>query len=69
MTPHCPKLARVVWRASSYSGASGNCVEVADLVNGHRAVRDSKDPTGPALMFTAVEWVAVTAGVRSGDFD
>lgn len=69
MTPYRPELARTVWRASSYSGASGNCVEVADLPNGHRAVRDSKDSTGPVLTFTAAEWAAVTAGVRSGDFD
>ncbi|MGH3965600.1 MAG: DUF397 domain-containing protein, partial [Pseudonocardiaceae bacterium] len=32
------------------------------------AVRDSKDPTGTALMFTATEWAAFTAGVRGGEF-
>ncbi|MGH8571011.1 MAG: DUF397 domain-containing protein, partial [Gammaproteobacteria bacterium] len=41
----------VTWRKSSYSnGSGGACVEVADLNHGSRAVRDSKDPTGPALM-------------------
>lgn len=35
----------------------------------HRAVRDSKDPTGPALTFTAAEWSAFTAGVRASEFD
>ncbi len=44
-------------------------MEVADLNHGSRAVRDSKDPTGPALMFTATEWAAFTAGVRTGEFD
>ncbi len=58
-----PELARAVWRASSYSAASGNCVEVADLPNGHRAVRDSKNPTGLILILPAAEWSAFTAGV------
>jgi hypothetical protein len=45
------------------------CVEVADLPNGAQAVRDFKNPTGPALTFTATEWAAFTAGVRNGQFD
>ena len=61
-------LSDMRWKKSSRSGAGNNCVEVADLDDG-RAVRDSKDPTGPALMFTAAEWVAFTAGVRAGEFD
>jgi hypothetical protein len=60
--------APVVWRKSSRSSHQGQCVEMADL-NGHRVVRDSKNPTGPALTFTAAEWVAFTAGVRAGEFD
>ena len=62
-------LAPAVWRKSTFSNNTGACVEVADLVGDGRALRDSKDPTGPALMFTATEWVAFTAGVRAGDFD
>jgi hypothetical protein len=57
------------WRKSSYSSDDGNCVEVADLPGGACAVRDSKQPTGPVLTFTATEWAAFTAGVRAGDFD
>lgn len=57
------------WRTSSYSSAQGNCVEVADLPDGGRAVRDSKDRTGPVLRFTADEWEAFTARVRGGEFD
>lgn len=64
-----PELARAVWRASSHSAASGNCVEMADLSNGARAVRDSKNPNGPALIFTVTEWQAFAAGVRAGEFD
>ncbi|MCA1676455.1 MAG: DUF397 domain-containing protein [Actinobacteria bacterium] len=57
------------WSKSSHSGTSGTCVEVADLDGAGRAVRDSKDRTGPVLRFTADEWAAFTAGVRSGEFD
>ncbi|MGH3569334.1 MAG: DUF397 domain-containing protein [Pseudonocardia sp.] len=58
-----------VWRKSTFSNNTGACVEVADLPGGGRGVRDSKNPTGPALMFTAAEWVAFVAGVRDGEFD
>ena len=64
-----PELAPVVWRASSYSGNSGNCVEVANLTNGAHAVRDSKNPAGPALTFIPANWSAFTSAVRSGEFD
>ncbi len=61
-------LAGAIYRKSSRSTATGNCVEVADLPGGHRAVRDSKNPAGPALAFTPAEWAAFTAGVRAGEF-
>ena len=57
------------WRKSTRSGQSGNCVEVADLPAGGRAVRDSKDPAGPVLRFTAAEWDAFVDGVKDGEFD
>jgi hypothetical protein len=60
----------LVWVKSSYSGAQGgNCVEVAANLNGIVAVRDSKDPEGPKLVFTPAEWEAFTAGVRAAEFD
>lgn len=61
-----PELAGAVWRVSSYSGNSGNCVVVAMLDHGDRAVRDSKHPDGPILTCTAAAWAVFTAGVRSG---
>ena len=58
-------LTSVSWRKSTYSGANGgNCIEVADLP-GTVAVRDSKDPDGPALLFTPAEWAAFTARVKA----
>lgn len=68
MSSHRADLARAHWRASIHSAASGNCIEVAYLSDGHRAVRDSKHPTGPKLVFTPAEWSAFTAGVRAGEF-
>jgi hypothetical protein len=63
-----PDLESAVWFKSTHSGNNGGCVEVA-FVDGAVGVRDSKDRTGPALVFTAAEWAAFVAGVRSGEFD
>jgi len=62
-------LSPAVWRKSTFSNNTGACVEVAYLPDGDHGVRDSKNPTGPALMFTATEWGAFTTGVRAGEFD
>ena len=60
-------LTSTAWRKSSYSGGNGgNCVEVAVLAGGGRAVRDSKDPAGPALTFSPAEWHAFTARLQAG---
>lgn len=65
------ELTDARWRKSSYSNNGGaSCVELAsDLPGGVIAVRDSKDRQGPALIFTAGEWAAFTAGIRDGDLD
>ena len=62
-------LSRAEWFKSSRSGATKECVEVAFLDGGMVGVRDSKNPTGPALVFTPGEWEAFTAGVADGEFD
>lgn len=48
------------WRKSSYSGgSSGDCLEVNDAARpAHVPVRDSKNPTGPAIIFSAPAWSA-----------
>lgn len=60
-------LRTTTWRKSSYSNPSGNCVESAELAYGV-AVRNSRFPDGPALVFTAAEWDAFLRGVKDGDF-
>ncbi|MFB4285980.1 DUF397 domain-containing protein [Nonomuraea sp. MTCD27] len=60
---------QLTWSKSSFSGQGDNCVEVADLPHGGRAVRDSKDPDGPVLKFTASEWEAFRRGMKAGEFD
>ncbi|MGH3627474.1 MAG: DUF397 domain-containing protein [Sciscionella sp.] len=57
------------WHTSSYSGSSGNCVEVAPLDDGGVMVRDTKDRSLAAHSYTAAEWTAFVAGVKAGEFD
>lgn len=60
-------LPAVAWRKSSYSNPSGNCVEAALLAD-RVALRNSRFPDGPALVFTEAEWAAFLQGVKEGDF-
>lgn len=61
-------LSKAEWFKSSYSGNNGGeCVEVA-FVAGVVGMRDSKNPTGPALVFTPGEWDAFLAGAADGEF-
>ncbi|PRW64866.1 DUF397 domain-containing protein [Actinopolyspora mortivallis] len=62
-------LSDAQWRRSRHSGAIGNCVEVAALDEGEVAVRNSRDPQGPALLYTRAEMAAFVAGAKDGEFD
>lgn len=57
------------WMKSSYSGGNGACVEVKAPTTQAIAVRDSKDPHGPALSFAPEAWAAFIAEVSGGAFD
>lgn len=68
MTIKADALTGAAWFTSSYSNnQGGECVEGARLAEG-MAVRDSKDPHGPALVFGVEAWTAFTAAVREGEF-
>jgi hypothetical protein len=59
-------LSRAVWRKSSYSnGQGGDCVEVARNLPGIVAVRDSKNPDGPALIVSRDEWARFITRLRA----
>lgn len=62
-------LQGIIWRKSRYSNPSGNCVELAELPDGGIAVRNSRHPSGPALIYTRAELAAFVHGVKKGDFD
>jgi hypothetical protein len=61
-------LTGASWFKSSYSNNGGDCVEVAANIPGITPVRDSKDPEGPALVFSADAFAAFVASVKSGEF-
>lgn len=63
-----PSVLRLVWRKARSSTAHGACVEVAN--GGHVvAVRDSKNPQGAILTYTATEWQSFLDGAKRGEFD
>ncbi|WP_328842878.1 DUF397 domain-containing protein [Streptomyces sp. NBC_00258] len=63
------QIQDVTWVKSTASQGAGNCVEVACLPDGRVALRNSRHPGGPALVYTREELAAFVAGARNGEFD
>ncbi|MFJ5075589.1 DUF397 domain-containing protein [Streptomyces sp. NPDC088553] len=62
----CAPLGAAAWQKSSYSGdTGGQCIEVADLA-AHIAVRDSKNPEGPAFLATPAAFTAFVSAAAEG---
>ncbi|MCF3100493.1 DUF397 domain-containing protein [Streptomyces roseoverticillatus] len=62
-------LEGVAWRKSRHSNSQGSCVEFAKLPGGGVAVRNSRHPDGPALVYTPAEIDAMLRGIKDGEFD
>ncbi len=62
-------ITPVTWQKSAYSISNSACVETALLPGSDVAVRNSRDKSGPALVFTKDEMVAFVRGVKDGEFD
>ena len=63
------QLVSARWRKSLASNPTGSCVEFAALAGGAIAVRNSRHPSGPALIYTRAEVEAFLTGVKNGEFD
>ncbi|GLW25468.1 DUF397 domain-containing protein [Microbispora triticiradicis] len=62
-------LGRVGWRKSRHSNPSGNCVEIAALPQGLVALRNSRHPSGPALIMPVQDIAAFVRSAKEGEFD
>jgi hypothetical protein len=62
-------LTGAIWRHSTLATDDQDAVEVADNLPGIVALRDSRRPDGPALIFTLREWEAFVGGAKDGEFN
>ncbi|MEO5874033.1 MAG: DUF397 domain-containing protein [Streptosporangiaceae bacterium] len=64
-----PQLGGIPWLKSGRSNSQGNCVELAELPDGEVAIRNSRHPDGPALVYTRQEIETFVRAAKSGDLD
>lgn len=62
-------ITEAAWVKASASGPTEDCIEVTGLTDGGVAMRNSRDPEGPALVYTRSEFDAFVLGARAGEFD
>jgi Domain of unknown function (DUF397) len=67
MAAHHQDVSRAAWRKSSHSGQDGNCVEIATNLPGIVAMRDSKNPSGPVLLFARADWSVIIQAMQAGE--
>ncbi len=63
------ELSGAAWRKSQRSNSQGACVEIARISADTVAMRNSRDPHGPALVCQRDAIVALMSGLRDGAFD
>lgn len=68
ITLSASERSNLTWQKAQSSTANGQCVEIASTI-GKIALRDSKDPDGPVLVYTPAEFSAFLEGARNGEFD
>jgi hypothetical protein len=66
---HDPQLVGLVWRKSRHSNPSGNCVELAELPDGRVALRNSRHPSGPILVYERDDMAGFVLSAKNGTFD
>lgn len=63
------RLTGARWQKSGRSQGASNCVEFAELGGGQVAVRNSRHPEGPVLVYSSTEIAALLDDAKDGELD